>query len=170
MRGCDFAFKKDGVPTTGEPDELGATLRSHKADQESFGWSKSHFKSDHAICVVTAVWQVAVRMPQRFGVGAEARLPFARWENGRQLTREDVQKVLKKAATAVGLPSERFMTHSLRVGGASALYHAVNDVEIVKRWGRWSSTAFHRYLWDSSEQARDLASRMARDEASIHYT
>ena len=97
-------------------------------------------------------------------------LPFARWENGRQLTREDVQKVLKKAATAVGLPSERFMTHSLRVGGASALYHAVNDVEIVKRWGRWSSTAFHRYLWDSSEQARDLASRMARDEASIHYT
>ena len=81
-----------------------------------------------------------------------------RWEDGRQLTREDIQKVLKKAAAAVGLPAERFMTHSLRVGGASALYHAVNDVEIVKRWGRWSSTAFHRYLWEpqrTGEGARE---------------
>ena len=56
------------------------------------------------------------------------------------------------------------MTHSLRVGGASALYHAVGDIEIVKRCGRWKSSAFHAYLWDSAEQAKGLAQKMADEE------
>ena len=70
----------------------------------------------------------------------------------------------------MGLPSERFMSHSLRIGGASALYHATGEIETVKRYGRWSSGAFHNYLWDSAEQAKGLAEKMAKDEATIHFT
>ena len=108
--------------------------------------------------------------PPRFHGGAESHLPFARWANGQHIRREQVQEILCRAAIAVGLPSERFMTHSLRVGGASALYHAVGDIEVVKRWGRWKSSAFHAYLWDSAEQAKGVAKKMAEDEATIHYT
>ena len=74
------------------------------------------------------------------------------------------------AAQAVGLPAARFRPHSLRIGGASALYHATGEIETVKRYGRWTSGAFHSYLWDSAEQAKGLAARMAADVATIHYT
>ena len=37
-------------------------------------------------------------------------------------------------------------------------------------YGRWSSGAFHRYLWDSSEQYQGMAERMATSEATLHYT
>ena len=62
------------------------------------------------------------------------------------------------------------MTHSLRIGGASALYHATGEIETVKRYGRWASGAFHRYLWDSAEQSKGVAEKMALAEATIHYT
>ena len=86
------------------------------------------------------------------------------------MKREEVQGLLQRAAEAVGLPRERFMSHSLRIGGASALYHATGQIEIVKRYGRWSSGAFHSYLWDSAEQSKGVATKMANDEATIHFT
>ena len=47
-----------------------------------------------------------------------------------------------------GFPSERYGSHSLRVGGATALYHAGVPVEVIKRYGRWVSDCFQGYLWD----------------------
>ena len=41
-------------------------------------------------------------------------------------------------------------------GLGSALFHATGDTEVVKRSGRWSSAAFHGYLWDSAEQRPQL--------------
>ena len=108
--------------------------------------------------------------PERYGRGKECNLPLFRWRDGTVLRREQVQETLQKAAEAVGLPRERFMSHSLRIGGASALYHATGEIETVKRYGRWSSGAFHRYLWDSAEQAKGVAQKMATDEATIHFT
>ena len=54
--------------------------------------------------------------------------------------------MLEQAAREEGLPPSQVRTHSLRIGGATTLYHIYNDVELVKRFGRWSSAAFHRYL------------------------
>eukprot|EP00969_Alexandrium_andersonii_P024310 1060639-Alexandrium_andersonii.AAC.1 len=62
------------------------------------------------------------------------------------------------------------MTHSLRIGGASALDHATGEIETVKRYVRWSSSAFHRYLWDAAEQSAGVAEKMATREATLHYT
>ena len=79
-----------------------------------------------------------------------------------------MQEALQKAARGVGLPAERFKSHSLRIGGASALWHATGEVEAVKRWGRWSSGTFHKYLLDAAEQSKDVASKMAADDATLH--
>ena len=56
------------------------------------------------------------------------------------------------------------------MGGARAIYHATGNIESVKRYGRWTSGSFHRYLWDSDEQHKDLAAKMAESVATIHYT
>ena len=171
IRGKDFAFKKDGLPVTPtHADEVGLNHRKSKTDQRSFGTYRAHFRAEDPLCVVQALallWEV---FPERFADGAESHLPLFRWGNGDLVHRDEVQRALQEAATAVGLPAERFKPHSLRIGGASALYHATGEIEVVKRFGCWTSSAFHEYLWDSAEQYKGIAEKMAKDVATIHYT
>ena len=87
-----------------------------------------------------------------------------------ELKRLQVQNVLQKAAKALGLPAERFMSHSLRIGGASALFQSTGEIELVKRTGRWSSSAVQRYLHDGEIALRDAAKKMATVEQRVHYT
>jgi hypothetical protein len=74
------------------------------------------------------------------------------------------------AAEAEGLPPARFGSHSFRIGGATALLHAGVQVEVIKRWGRWVSDSFQRYLWDANEDARGLSTRMAQDKSNLSNT
>ena len=53
--------------------------------------------------------------------------------NGVVLKRTEVQSLLQQAAKAVGLPPDRFMSHSLRIGGATALFQSTGEIELVKR-------------------------------------
>ena len=88
------------------------------------------------MCVVTALAELREAAPRRFGNGPESHLPLFRWASGQVLRRLEVQNLLQRAAKEVELPAERFQSHSLRIGGASALYQATGEVELVKRSGR----------------------------------
>ncbi len=48
------------------------------------------------------------------------------------------------------------------------MYHTTGDIERVNWFGRWSSGAFHGYLWEADELSKGLATVMAKDEATIH--
>ena len=111
---------------------------------------------DERVCAVRAMDGLRAVAPERFDGREEAKLPLFRWQGGRVLRREEVQRVLQQAAQACGLPPERFQSHSLRIGGATALYQATGEIELVKRRGRWFSSAVQRYLHD------DLASGIAK--------
>jgi hypothetical protein len=50
------------------------------------------------------------------------------------------------------------------------MLHATGQFDLVKRFGRWSSDAVHGYLHDSAEQSKGLATLMAKDKPSVHYT
>ena len=76
------------------------------------------------------------------------------------MTRDDLQAVLTKAAEASGDDPARFGSHSLRFGGASALWAATGDSALVQRWGRWKSDAFHGYIWEARDNAQGMAARM----------
>ena len=52
-------------------------------------------------------------------------------------------------------------THSLRIGGACAIYHSCKDLEQVRRFGRWATSVFHVYLWEVAGTTKGLAARMA---------
>ena len=81
-----------------------------------------------------------------------------------------MQNIVEAAADVEGLPRSRFRSHSLRIGGASALLPATGQFDMVKRFGRWSSDAVHVYLHDSADQYRGLAQAMAGDRSAAHYT
>ena len=88
-------------------------------------------------------------------------------ESGDAIRRDGIQHLLELSAMAFGVNADRMGSHSLRIGGATSLYHTVQDLEIVKRFGRWKSDAFHGYLWESHEPQRGLSEGMVRDESSL---
>eukprot|EP00971_Amphidinium_carterae_P192364 3816915-Amphidinium_carterae.3 len=162
IRSCDVAFKdEEGLPSAPhEAARVEVTFRYQKADQVSFGAVRTYYCSQgHPACLETL-------FPRALH-GSEHHLPLLRWSNGCVLSRGALQNTLKRAAKAVGVPPERTVVHSPRVGGASALYQATGSIEIVQRWGCWASGAFHRYLWEAAEQSKGLAAAMTGVEATV---
>ena len=114
-----------------------------------------------------ALAELQRQCPERFGNGAEAHKPLFRRGDGGPILASQIRTLLEVAGEWEGMPADRFGTHSLRIGGATALYHTVQDLERVKRFGRWKSDAFHGYLWESHEPQRGLSKGMVLDESSL---
>ena len=45
--------------------------------------------------------------------------------------------------------------------------HVVNDWQQVKRFGRWRSDVFQKYIWDSHEQMSQVSRGMATDDSAL---
>ena len=166
LRGVDVKLTKDGEPAEfGCADEVTVQFQKTKADQEAFGSCKAMGfpmpGQSHGLYRIVC--------PDRFQ-GMDAERPLFVWGNGSMLRRTEVQFLLQKAAKAEGLPSERFLSHSLRIGGASALYQVFGNIELVKRMGRWSSSTVQRYLFDGGDVVKQLSVKMADLDRRIHYS
>ena len=171
LRGVDVKLTKDGGRAeVGEANEITIQFRKTKADQEAFGSCKTMGATGQEfLCPVVAMEEYRRYVPGRFN-GPEAERALFRWGNGVALKRIEVQSILQRAAVAEGLPADRFLSHSLRIGGASALFQVTADVELVKRMGRWTSSAVQRYLHDGGHVLKELSGRMARVDQRVHYT
>ena len=89
------------------------------------------------------------------------RWDLFRTEDEKLLPRGAVQAMIERSARALNMPEGDLGTHSLRFGGASAIWAAYGESALVKRWGRWASDSFQTYLWDSRKAAQDVAKKMA---------
>ena len=171
LRGQDVQLSVKGEAVETGAEEITVQFRKTKADQTAFGTCKTMLKTEVAhVCVVTAVEKLKQVAPRRFGNGPEAHLPLFRWANGQVIKRLEVQTILQRSARELGLPWQRFQSHSLRIGGASALYQATGEIEVVKRAGRWTSGAVHRYLYDDGDVVHGLAQKMANVDQFVHFT
>ena len=168
LTGVDVAGLLNGKPVRAltHADEIMVWFKASKTDALGVGAVRNHFATGESLCVVQAMAWLWSHFPERFDQ-REERLPWFRWPGGSPLRREQLQDVLGRPAVGLGLPPERFRSHSLRIGGATALFHATKDIEIVKRYGRWTSGAFQRYLWDANQDASGLAKQMATDGTSL---
>ena len=45
--------------------------------------------------------------------------------------------------------------------------HVVDDWQQVKRFGRWKSDVFQKYIWDSHEQMARVSQGMATDDSAL---
>ena len=119
---------------------------------------------------MAALGALQVQFPERFNRGSEAHKPLFRRANGGPILASQVRVLLEVAGEREGMPADRFGSHSLRIGGASALLHGGVPIEIIKRWGRWVSDSFQRYLWESTEDSRELSRLMAQDTTPLAIT
>ena len=168
LRGCDLQAFHEGRQVTdfAEADEVRLCIRGSKVDQLNQGHVMNHFRThDPELCVIEALGLYQQHAPEQFGKSQLGAL-FT-WASGKQVTRKCLQQALVRSAEAMGLPADRMASHSLRFGGATAIWAAYKDSALVKRWGRWSSDAFHGYLWEDKGNAKGVAEAMAKTSIAI---
>ncbi|CAE7534189.1 unnamed protein product [Symbiodinium sp. CCMP2592] len=136
-------------------DEVQIVVRASKTDPEGESATRNLFRSDAAVCPVLATieflelrWSEATPHPEEKFFG--------------ELTRQDIQTALQTIAASLGEEAQAYTPHSLRFGGASAMWAGGMDSYVLRTWGRWNSDAFLAYLWTSRKASANTAACMAR--------
>ena len=142
--------------------ELQVIFHSDKTARPGEGRARSF----HAIpdkkdstCIVrdmARLWLMSERIPD-YDV-------FSWAANTQGVSRDMVNKTLKTAAVAVGIPKADVSSHSLRCSGLSRLLSNTRGKpmswELAKKFGRWKSDCALKYFWASAEIAEDYAASL----------
>ncbi|OWZ16431.1 hypothetical protein PHMEG_0009788 [Phytophthora megakarya] len=135
-------------------------LASHAwSEKYQFGREEVRYQyqsGDKLICPVRAARWVR-KAATMYGTSPDE--PALSLKRG-DITSEVVSSIIKKAAGRSGLDPARYSTHSVRIGGATALLNAGADRLVIKRLGRWMSNAFEDYPVLSSKGVADLSRHM----------
>ena len=78
--------------------------------------------------------------------GMEAITPMFKGRNGEALQIGELRDVIKKLMGVLGHDPSQFGAHSLRIGGATALFAAGADPIVIRTMGRWSSDCYRLYV------------------------
>ncbi|GMF35107.1 unnamed protein product [Phytophthora fragariaefolia] len=135
--------------------EVAIRFRGGKNDQYKQGTIRSIGRSgSNWLCPVHATWFLAQHHRELQLLATE---PLCTITSGSIVQVRDISQLIKAAAVAAGEPPQHFGTHSLRSGGASALFAAGVDSIAVKQFGRWRSDAFERYIRLNNHQTSTMA-------------
>jgi hypothetical protein len=104
--------------------------------------------------------------PARFAKSQGGERVF-RLQNGLVLLKFLVQKLLKASASRFWFKPKDFTSHSLRAGGASAMYHNGFTVEDIQRRGRWVSDVWRIYIQANSYGACSMTRRMSENSTVL---
>lgn len=124
--------------------------------------------SGHATMCPVRSWAALIKRIMRYD-GCDENTPVsAVWRNNRieHITSKDIVSAIDTAAESIGWDSlgvkkGDFGTHSIRSGGAMAMYLDEVPIYTIMMIGRWSSDAFLRYIRKQVEQfSHNIAKRM----------
>ena len=69
-------------------------------------------------------------------------------------------KMVRRVVAAIGEDPLEFGTHSMRIGGATALFAQGADPTVIKTMGRWSSDCYKLYVRACHERCNEWTRRM----------
>jgi hypothetical protein len=118
------------------------------------------------LCPVEAFNRLRLLAPRRFHTRQASKQLFA-LEDGSTLTKGRVHAVLKSAGARLGYDPKDFTSHSLRAGGASAMFHNGFSVDEIKKRGRWVSDTWKIYVQGLSDAPCHLTRRMTMNETTL---
>ena len=164
----------DAVPVAdhGLVTEVVISIKKSKTDQGRQGVTRGVDRCPNAaVCPVEATLRfVALRLAR--GVDFDESMPFMRWgtEHTQHLRRAAISSQLKSGAEAMGQPTSDYATHSLRIGGATALLHAGATPDQVRRFGRWKSDCWQQYTWNTRGMLAGLSALIARSSYTLEQS
>ncbi|OWZ03562.1 hypothetical protein PHMEG_00024683 [Phytophthora megakarya] len=119
------------------------TIYTTQVDQFGKGTRRVMSRSNHAWrCPVRAAWYLVKRHK---ALNIEANSLLCKIDSMQNLHVLDLVKAIKHAAELADEDPNKYGSHSLRSGGATALFNAGFVSLAAKRFGRWSSDAVERY-------------------------
>jgi hypothetical protein len=121
-----------------------------KTDQDRRGCTRTAHASGGELCVVEAY----KRLRRMRGRAWDSFGPLREAPGGWVASRGTISDTLKRAAKELNFPESDFATHSLRIGGATALSAAGVPYEEVRLFGRWISGCWRRCVYESRESTR----------------
>ena len=99
--------------------------------------------------------------------GQEAETPMFRKPDGTAYTTDDIRAIVRQICIAINEDPLLFGAHSLRIGGATALFAAGAEPIHIRTMGRWSSDCYRLYVRACFEQTiawtRKLGSQQVHD-------
>ena len=99
--------------------------------------------------------------------GKAAYTPMFRKPDGSAFTTDDIRAIIRQICFAIGEEPTHFGAHSMRIGGATALFAAGADPLHIRTMGRWSSDCYRLYVRACFEQTlawtRKLGSQKVND-------
>ena len=104
--------------------------------------------------------------PRGFQKGEGLNQPLFQLSSGRAVSNLNITGALRAAAISRGLDPLRYTPHSLRRGGATAMTAAGFPTESIRRWGRWLSDTWKRYVFGKAEELAGLS----RNMVEAHFT
>ena len=112
------------------------------------------------ICAVGALAEFSSAYPAKFSKNTDAFL--ATWRNGDAIRPARVTAILLSAVSKNGGKPSAYSLHSLRVGGATALYRATKDIDLVARFDRWGGgpNSISDVLWGIHQMMKGLGDFM----------
>ncbi|KAE9278965.1 hypothetical protein PF008_g28488 [Phytophthora fragariae] len=137
---------------------VGIRLTGAKNNQFGREEFRYHDKSrDTLLCPVNAARWI-VKGAKFFKTRADQPALSAGATSG--ISAKEVAAVIKQAAARQGMDPDRFSTHSVRIGGATALLNAGADRLVIKIMGRWMSSTFEDYPVLTAQGSTGLAQLM----------
>ena len=156
-------------------DGMEIRVKRSKTDQEGVGYRRHLFLSNRVeMCVVRAVAHHLLEssdLPAAWPVGAyDGRHGVLRGERARTVvSRGDISDLLKTAGVQVGDAPSNLGTHSLRIGGATAL-HALGVPDAwIMFMGFWKSKAYLLYCRPTEAVPRNIAALMASCPVEVYH-
>ena len=165
----------DGVRCEWGPEVNGVSIfiSGSKTDWLNQGATRSHSKvgpgsPNSHLCIVSALQGLFDVYPAKFTKAKDQ--PFTTWRNGQPIPGTYITATLRAAAFSQGNRTESYSLHSLRAGGATALYRATRDIELVARFGRWRTASISSYLWESDQAMAGLSALMLLGGHTLHLS
>lgn len=168
IRWSEVSFRQGGKPVTPEdegamPDEIVIKFRGSKSDQFKAGCVRNLFSSEvEGMCPVAALWHLARRLGPERRHGPVMAVP-----GEDPIGRNEVADILRRAAVVLGEPTDRLTTHSLRAGGATALYAAGYGEAEITYHGRWASASWLVYVHRTVARSGGVARAMFQQKVSL---
>jgi hypothetical protein len=143
-------------PSLDDPQWMVLRVKASKTDCFREGIDLKAFANGDSTC---AVMLMAEWLKTR--VGTDPSQPLFVLSDATFVTRDRLQRVLKKGIELAGYDPTHWNTHSMRIGGASTLASQNWPAETIMLMGRWSSACYVQYLRMNDVRRKKIAASMA---------
>ena len=145
-------------------------FRSSKTDKSKRGVLRTLTRTNHQqLCPVLAAWSVHAEAKD---IGISPEGAFCSFKDKaeiiRQVSSSSISNAVKRAAKLYGLDPKRYSSHSLRSGGATAMFLGGSSDTTVQLFGRWTSDAYKAYVRIETSTNDKLSAKMIKSLGGIN--